>query len=198
MSASLSLAVRLTPITRCLRVLSNLLTSFLGQSKSLFVSENQMNPQAKLLYQYLHETLGVKYMPEVLEVEVPVQNHIVWQNPGVVPDVIFFNQDPLTDYSVPAIRELFTKIAQAMGLDLGKIWFLDNHGRSFMDFLNWLKNQNLVAPIVVMKTDPDIQNFIQNAGSFNWVECFSLQQMLDKNALKKPTWEVLKLLLEKK
>ena len=164
----------------------------------MFVSENQMNHQTWLLYQYLHDTLGVRYLPEAIEAPAPVVNHIIWQNPGFLPDVIFLNQDSGTDLAAAPAHELFTKIAQAMGLNLEKVWLVDSHGRSFMDFLNWLKNQNLVAPIVVMKTEPDIQNFIQNAGSFNWVECFSLQQMLDKNSLKKPTWEVLKLLLEKK
>ena len=174
-----------------------MLTSKRPRSKTSSVSDNQ-DFRTHLFYRYLHETLGIQYMPKALPEVIPLQNHVIWQNPGFHPDVIFYNQDVQTDYRHSLIRELFTKIAQAMGLNLEKVWYVDSHSRSFMDFLNWLKNKNLVAPIVVMKTDPDIQNFIQNAGSFNWVECFSLQQMLERNALKKPTWEVLKLLLEKK
>lgn len=157
-----------------------------------------MSTQAHLLYRYLNETLGIQYMPRVLAVEPQTHNQVIWQSPQFKPEVIFFNQDLETNLSEAATEDLFKKITQAMHLNLDKVWYVDSQNRSFMDFLNWLKNKNLVAPIVVMKNEPDIQNFIQNAGSFNWVECFSLKAMLDKTALKKPTWEVLKLLLEKK
>jgi hypothetical protein len=154
--------------------------------------------QRQNYYRYLHETLGMNYMPLTLVDEVmPIQNHIVWQQPKNQPEVIFFNLDSETDFEKAEVTELFSKITSAMNLSLETVWFLDSHGRSLMDFLNWLKNQKIVAPIVVMKQEPDIQNFIQNAGRFNWVECFSLSSMLKKNSLKKPTWEVLKLLLNK-
>ncbi len=150
-------------------------------------------------YRYLHETLGIKYLPKVNSVEQPAQqNQIIWQHPHFNPQVIFFNQDAETEISDPAVSDLLTKIKQAMNLDIPKVWYVDSQSRSFMDFLNWLKTQDIVAPLVVMKNDPDIQNFIQNAGAFNWVECFSLQAMLKQTSLKKPTWQVLKLLLEKK
>lgn len=156
------------------------------------------NSDSQVLYRYLLETLGVQYLPRRLAAE-PIQNHnVVWQRPGFVPQVIFFNQDALTRMAEPEILDLYTKITKAMNLELAKVWYVDAQNRSFMDFLNWLKTQNFVAPLVVMKNDPDIQNYIQNAGSFNWVECFSLQAMLEKTSLKKPTWEVLKLLLESK
>ena len=150
-------------------------------------------------YRYLHETLGIKYLPQVSSETQPVQqSQVIWQHPHFNPQVIFFNQDPDTEITDPSVFDLFTKISQAMNLESDKVWYVDSHNRSFMDFLNWLKTQNLVVPLVVMKNDPDIQNHIQNAGAFNWVECFSLQAMLKQTALKKPTWQVLKLLLEKK
>ncbi len=150
-------------------------------------------------YRYLHETLGIKYLPKVISVEqLAQQNQIIWQHPHFDPQVIFFNQDAETEISDPAVSDLFSKIKQAMNLDIPKVWYVDSQSRSFMDFLNWLKTQDIVAPLVVMKNDPDIQNFIQNAGAFNWVECFSLKAMLTQTSLKKPTWQVLKLLLEKK
>ncbi len=150
-------------------------------------------------YRYLHETLGIKYLPKNIPIEKTAQqSQIIWQHPHFNPQVIFFNQDVETEMSELEVSDLFTKITQAMSLDTTKVWYVDSQSRSFMDFLNWLKTQDIVAPLVVMKNDPDIQNFIQNAGAFNWVECFSLKAMLKQTQLKKPTWQVLKLLLEKK
>ncbi len=154
--------------------------------------------KSHLIYEYIFNTLGVQYISKAQAENSAPHSHIIWQHPHFIPEVIFFNQDSNTDLKVPAVNELFQKIVVAMKLDLNKIWYVDSQGRSFMDFLNWLKSQNLSGLLVVMKNDPDIQNHIQNAGSFNWVECFSLQAMLDKTTLKKSTWEVLKILLEKK
>lgn len=150
------------------------------------------------VFEYVRETLGVHYIPRSApQQEAAAHSHVIWQHPHFAPIVIFFNQDTNTDMNNPKVSELFQKIVQAMNLDFEKVWFVDSHGRSFMDFLNWLKNQNLSAPpLVVMKNDPDIQNHMHNAGSFDWVECFSLQTMLEKTNLKKPTWEVLKILSE--
>ncbi len=154
-----------------------------------------LKSSSNLLYRYLYETLGVRYIPQIVSNKAEAHNHIIWQHPHFQPQVIFFNQDPETLISEASTSDLLQKITKAMSLDWDKVWFVDSQNRSFMDFLNWLKSQNFRAPLVVMKKDPDIQNFIQNAGSFNWVECFSLQSMQTQTGLKKPTWQVLKLLL---
>ena len=147
------------------------------------------------LYQYLHETLGIRYLPRVLEAEAAPATHskTIWQHPHFKPHVIFYNMDPDSSVSDPGLEDMFSKIVTAMNLKRDEIWYVDAQGRSFMDFLNWLKSQNLTAPLVLFKKDPEISQAVQNAGTFDWVECFSLSKMAEK-----PTWEMLKLLLEKK
>lgn len=149
------------------------------------------------VYRYLYETLGIRYISQAAHGVLPQSNHVIWQNPYFIPEIIFFNLDPSTDLTRPEIFDLYQKIVHAMNLKSDKVWYVDSDGRSFMDFLNWLKTQNLTAPLVVLKSEPDIQNYVQNAGTFNWVECFSLQSMIDNTNLKKPTWQVLKFLLGK-
>lgn len=155
-----------------------------------------MNQQTSLLFNYISDVLGVQQLPRFsADTANRPLSHVVWENPHFLPAVIFFNQDNETDVKSAATHDLFVKIVQALGLQPEQVWYVEAQGRSLMDFLNWLKGQNLISPLVVMKKEPDIQNFVQNAGSFNWVECFSLGMMLGKSSLKKPTWEVLKLLI---
>jgi hypothetical protein len=157
-----------------------------------------MNSTSSYFWQYLHETLGLQYVPET---SVPAtaqtaaaMSQVIWQKPSLDPVITFLNTDSDTKIQDGITQDLLNKIVQAIGYRVDQIWYVDSHGRSFMDFLNWMRSQELYSPLVVMKKDPDIQNHVQNAGPFDWVECFSLQAMLEKNSLKKPTWEMLKLL----
>ncbi len=158
-----------------------------------------MNLNVLSYSQYVAEALGVRYLPQAQASSVtPASLKSIWTKPSFHPQLIFLNMDSNTHLAEVATEDLYGKIVQAMGFHQESVWYVDSSGRSFMDFLNWLKAHHLVVPLVVMKTEPDIQSHVQNAGVFNWVECFSLRAMLENQALKKPTWEVLKILLEKK
>ena len=150
---------------------------------------------------YLHQTLGIQYLPTRSHEVVSLENsekHVIWQKPNFRPQIIFLNQDPDSNLQNSSLESLFLKIVKALNLSPDQVWYVESHNRSLMDFLGWLKTQNLAAPLVVMKKDLDIRIEVQNAGVFNWVECYSLVRMESQPQLKKPTWEVLKLLTEKK
>jgi hypothetical protein len=150
---------------------------------------------------YLHQTLGIQYLTyrsnEAPSLELS-EKHVIWQKPSFKPRIIFLNQDPESNLQNSTLENLFVKIVKALNLSLEQVWYVESHNRSLMDFLAWLKSQNLTAPLVVMKKDLDIRIKVQNAGVFNWVECYSLDRMESQPQLKKTTWEVLKLLTEKK
>lgn len=163
----------------------------------------------KSYLEYLHQILGVQYLPLSLPWssssgfsslhpqkinERQAEKHVVWQKPAFQPQIIFLNQDSASNLEEASLKNLFLNIVKAIGFQPDEVWYVESQNRSLMDFLSWLKSHHLVAPLVVMRADPEIKLEVQNAGVFNWVECFSLGSMESQPQLKKPTWEVLKLL----
>jgi hypothetical protein len=165
--------------------------------------------------QYLVEALGVRYLPgashsghehrssagaeggsSTSALKSSGLKSVVWKVPASPPKLIFFNQDGEAALSQPGLQTLFEKILSAIKIEPTAALFLEAQGRSLMDFFTWLKQNQIVAPVVVLKADPEIRLEVRNLGPLNWVECYSLQQMEAHSKFKKPTWELLQLLMD--
>lgn len=152
--------------------------------------------ETQSLIQYLHQTLGVNYLPR-FQAQAEVPAHDTSTQAGPPPKLIFLNYDENDQTLKTEQQSVFDNIVKAMGLSSSEVWWVQGNNQSFADVLNRFRLLKIEAPVVVMKKDPEIFDHLQLTGTHTWAECFSISEMMKNPNLKKTTWRILQYFLKK-
>lgn len=151
---------------------------------------------SQALLQYLHQTLGVNYLPRFQAMPEAQEKEPI-AHAGPPPKLIFLNFDENDQTLSPAGQDVFEKIVKAMGLSTDEVWWVQANQQSFTDVLNRFRLLKIESPVVVLKKDPEIFDHLQQTGTHSWAECFSIAEMIKNPNLKKTTWRILQYFLKK-